>query len=470
MGIISSNNKTIAEILVNVKLNKLKDSGQIIKRNVEFIEQILNKLDETKENHKYISLSCIYGAFLGDSIGSACEFLKASNQNYKKIFTSGNIFKPGEITDDSEMALSAAFAYIDSLNNDPSRIQDYLYFYFSVWRYSRPKDIGKATSTALSSWEGDDIKDIKFDPQEVTKSNWNTLANGALMRISTFIVFYYYSNLGKLYTIIPNYFSQNNNNDNTNDSKDVDLNEEICDLYLDIYKELFKNVQITHPNPENSIACSIFTLMVLVGMITKDAVKVYTIFEQISSSKKFLEIHNKDLINYANGCQKKYTKIISDFKTKLEMSPVYERMGYYMHAFKYTIYFLYKYPDMAKNNEKDLYYKIMCEICNSGGDTDTNCAIVGQMIGPLIGYKNFKKDLFSTFIKYLPSRRTQFNSAFAYIYVNYLEQKILNKGSITPKEKEKEKKEEGFNYTAYNMIFEFLNNNYGSQSNKILDK
>lgn len=31
----------------------------------------------------------------------------------------------------------------------------------------------------------------------------------------------------------------------------------------------------------------------------------------------------------------------------------------------------------------------MFDICNLGGDTDTNCCIVGGVIGPLIGLNNF---------------------------------------------------------------------------------
>ena len=134
-------------------------------------------------------------------------------------------------------------------------------------------------------------------------------------------------------------------------------------------------------------------------------------------------------------------------------------MGYYRHALKLSVLYLYKYPDMGENKDKNLYYKIMCEVCDYGGDTDTNCAIVGTMIGPLIGYKNFKKELFDKFITYIPKRRCQFNSAFIYLYVNHLEKKILNKDNNNKVEKN-EKKINGnnFNYTALQMIKSFFEN------------
>ena len=40
------------------------------------------------------------------------------------------------------------------------------------------------------------------------------------------------------------------------------------------------------------------------------------------------------------------------------------------------------------------------EICDYGGDTDTNAAIVGTVIGPLIGFKNFGDETISSFLKF----------------------------------------------------------------------
>ena len=455
MGGVFDSEKDMVDILLNIKLSKLKDNGQTLRENVSKIEKKLQDLDITKNNNKYLCLSCIYGAFLGDSIGSCCEFNEPSSDNHKLIFTQKHVFEPGEITDDSEMALSAAFAYMDSLDNDNSRIKDYLFFYFGIWCYSNPKDIGQTTSDAFVNFYHCDIKDIKFDQaiaEKTKKTNWKSLANGALMRISTFIVYYYYMNLNKIKRIIIDYFSDKNPPTNT------DLNDDICNLYLDIFIEIYKNVQITHPNYENGISCAVFALMVLVGMITKDAKKVYSIFKLISKSQKFVKCHQAyensydKITSYASNIQKGYSRIIKDIEQNVKIY-VFQHMGYYQHAFKLSIYYLVKYPDMGENQNKNLYYEIMCDVCDRGGDTDTNCAIVGTMIGPLIGYKNFKPDLFSRFIKFVPKRRSQFNSAFAYVYVNYLEEKLLNKDN---QKIENNTKKEEFVYTSFNKIKKFL--------------
>ena len=111
------------------------------------------------------------------------------------------------------------------------------------------------------------------------------------------------------------------------------------------------------------------------------------------------------------------------------------------------------------------------------------------MIGPLIGYKNFNKYYFDIFIRFIPKKRCQYNSAFMYIYVNYLEKKFIeenmkwknrekgednvenkdlkegnkessqgNNNEIKIKDiKVEENKNEQFKYTAFNLIKNFLN-------------
>ena len=407
------------EILLNIDQNTINLSE--CKENIEDIYTILYTLDPTKDKdrHKYLCLSCIFGAFMGDSMGSCCEFSYANPNNHLDIFQFENgIFAPGEVTDDSEMAMSAAFAYIDILNENPNMIQNLLYYYYGIWRCSGPKDIGGATTSALRFWYQDQsIKDTKFNNSIVRSANWDSLANGFLMRISTFISYYYYTHIKIIYETIQNFFNQ--------EVKD-DLSDEILNLYQDIYTESYKNVEITHPNYENGISSAVFTLITFVGMVTQDAQKAYLIFELISKSKKFIESHkNNSVKHYAQFVQEKYVEIISDITNNKPIS-VYSQMGYYLHGFKLSIHFLHKYPDMGKNEDYTLYYKIMCEVCDYGGDTDTNCAIVGAMVGPLIGYKNFSVDLFEKFIRFIPLRRCQYTSAFMYVYINYLEEKLLN--------------------------------------------
>ena len=58
---------------------------ETIKNNINKIYQRLKNINEKDEEDKYLSLSCIYGAFLGDSIGSCSEF-KKKNSKIMKVF------------------------------------------------------------------------------------------------------------------------------------------------------------------------------------------------------------------------------------------------------------------------------------------------------------------------------------------------------------------------------------------------
>ena len=341
--------------------------------------------------------------------------------------------------------MSAAFAYMDANGQNDPRIQDLIYYYFGIWKESHPKDMGNATINSLkyfsSSYSIDQIKFGKIKPI-IQKENWNSLSNGVLMRLSTFIVFYFYNNLDKINKIIQNFFNET--------IKNNDIDDELLSLFIDIFNNVNRNSEITHPNPEISISAAFFSLMVLAGMVRSNAEEMYSLFKIIAFSKKLNETNKiKGFNNYVQSIQKKFVRIIFEIEKK-EKNSVYNLMGYYMHAFKLSIYYLYK---ITKGQIKDqnLYYYIMCEICNLGGDTDTNCAIVGTMIGPLVGYKNFQPQLFDKFLKFYPENRTQYTSAFMYIYVNYLEQKYLYKKIYSNNEKEN-------TYPAYTKLFQFLIN------------
>ena len=69
-----------------------------------------------------------------------------------------------------------------------------LYYYFCILIFSYSKDIGRTISNALEFWDTKlKVNETIFNENIKTnnkKINYNCLANGFLMRISTFIVFY----------------------------------------------------------------------------------------------------------------------------------------------------------------------------------------------------------------------------------------------------------------------------------------
>ena len=145
---IPSKNLDKLNILPKLSKNELEKN---IKKNINIISSyIKNKIKSI--NEAYQVLSCIYGSFLGDAMGAFCEFEDPSNNNYKKIFNSnftliGGIC--GQVTDDSEMAMSLAYAIMDNTEKENLDV-NYLYFYYGAWYQSGPLDMGVTTESALN--------------------------------------------------------------------------------------------------------------------------------------------------------------------------------------------------------------------------------------------------------------------------------------------------------------------------------
>ncbi len=133
------------------------------KHNFENNLRIINKkifsLSESLNYDEYVSYSCILGAFLADSMGSFCEFSSFNKDNQKRIFVNKNVFHlpPGQITDDSEMALSLAYSIMDNPSNNINI--NIIYFFYSIWKFSNPFDIGNTIVSALTF---DQLKDTLY--------------------------------------------------------------------------------------------------------------------------------------------------------------------------------------------------------------------------------------------------------------------------------------------------------------------
>lgn len=99
----------------------------------------------------------------------------------------GGVFhlKPGQITDDSEMAM----CLVHSLTEERLNL-DKITKYFCLWYKSPPFDIGITTSRAMKCIN---LKDI--DPpsvmEYVTSYNRSSLSNGCLMRVTPLAVWGY---------------------------------------------------------------------------------------------------------------------------------------------------------------------------------------------------------------------------------------------------------------------------------------
>ena len=387
--------------------------------NIKKLSKKILSLKKEDNNDIYMSYSCILGAFLGDALGDDCEFTEYNKENYKNILSPKGPWPPGEITDDSEMGLCLSYALMD-LPDIKILDQKYIFFYYGVWIETKPMAAGAATKNALRLFKYNEHTKLLYNETEeekiknneimnniietIKKINISTLANGHLMRISTFHVWFYYINKQEINEIL-----------NSNDKI------KYLDLYNKLKNELIKDSSLTHPNEEMPIASSIFSFMVQCSLFE---------FKSKDILQKLNDLLENNIFNKENTLELKVKKFINDtledfkkpnFDRYIYFNNIFEFMGFYVHAFRLSLYYLYDFDNYVPMKGFTKYRSIMNDISNFGGDTDTNSAIVGQLIGPLIGFQNFGNKDLELILNHVSPSRFQYSASMAYFFVDYLE-------------------------------------------------
>ena len=392
-----------------------KEIEKNIEQNVKTLIKHLYKIPENSDLYK--SFSCIFGSFLGDSLGSFCEFKPPNRNNYQKINAGTNVFgsEKGMATDDSEMAMSLAYAIMDTPEKDKLN-SDFISYYYGLWFCSGPDDIGTATENALKNFtpnsytllENNKIFFNSIIKRKIKEANGNSLANGFLMRKSVFFVWIYY----RFKNEIKKAFENDKNP------------KELYKLFQKI-KDLSKSDdECTHPNPESSSATAYVTLLAIAAFFLKheEIIKLISDFAEhvkknpeSKEDKEVAEFILDTLEQYKKNEDKNYYDyfVLSSSKTG-----VFDKMGWYRHSVRLILYYL-RYYDKVNNGE-DVFHEIVNQICNLGGDTDTNAAIVGSVFGPLVGFKSFAKDLKAM----LEKGRKAYYPIFMVLYLEYLQKNI----------------------------------------------
>jgi ADP-ribosylglycohydrolase len=426
----------------------------IITNFIPNIHRLCKKITAIKKENshdKYMAFSCILGAFLGDALGDDCEFTEYNLENYKQILSPKGPWPPGEITDDSEMALSLCYAIMDSPDLMTLN-QKYIFFYHGIWISTNPIAAGGATKNALRLFNYDEHTKLLYNESKeeeennnkimediigkIHKINYKTLANGHLMRSSAFHVWYYYLHKKEVYE---NLKSDDKNN--------------FLNLYLNIKKEIIKDSSLTHPNEEMPIIASIFAFMVQCALFE------YKAKEVISKMNVLL---SNDIFDQEDSFELKVKKFINDtiedfkkpkFDKNVYFNNIFDCMGYYVHAMRLSLYYVYDFDNIVPMKGYTKYRSIMNDINNFGGDTDTNSAIVGQIIGPLIGFENFGNKDLTKILNFVSPSRFQYSASMVYFFVDYLEKNCNNVNIKTSEENVKNIPKFNFIRNLLKMIY-----------------
>lgn len=130
-------------------------------------------------------LGCLIGLACGDALGGPVEFDTRTQMDERypdglRTFISGGWLSlfPGEITDDTQMALDVA----RSLVAHPHGNMDDLAERFLAWRNSNPKDIGNTTRDALDRLARGVPWNEAGEQAHISRGPRDSAGNGAIMR------------------------------------------------------------------------------------------------------------------------------------------------------------------------------------------------------------------------------------------------------------------------------------------------
>jgi ADP-ribosyl-[dinitrogen reductase] hydrolase len=133
----------------------------------------------------------VLGAFVGDASGAVLEFIGQKKITDESVTSAmkmpgGGIFGvgPGQITDDSEMAM----CLLHATNDDHQHLNlNKITENFGKWYESKPFDIGNTTQTAMTA-----INLKRLNPtssfKRCERDNKGSQSNGCLMRLTPFAV------------------------------------------------------------------------------------------------------------------------------------------------------------------------------------------------------------------------------------------------------------------------------------------
>lgn len=250
---------------------------------------------------------------------------------------------PGQITDDSEMAMAILHGLVpnsEAVRGSPQDVKHPsvlpldiagIQMYFNRWINSPPFDIGNTTRQALHiiSNPKAGIKKENFRPsdsfQHTLEATYKSQSNGCLMRITPLAVWGHRLS-----------------------SKE------------DLYNAVLLQTALTHQNKFAVDACYLYCFAIGILINTGD-----------------LDLAYKETKKEA-GTLKQIADVepISSWFEQLELGklqdPCGHGIGYLKIAFQWAFYYLWK---------KVPYYDAVSSMIAEGGDTDTNAAIVGGLLG-----------------------------------------------------------------------------------------
>ena len=264
------------------------------------------------EDQRSRARGCMMGQLCGDSLGSLVEFrrpeqIKAEYPEGVCSMADGGTFNTlaGQPTDDSEMALMLARSLVAKGCYDRQAVEGN----YQDWLESGPFDCGNTVSAGLSG-----------------RRNFESQANGALMRISPLGIF----GVGK--------------------------------SPEDVAMWAREDASITHPNPVCQQANALFALAI--SKAVADGTSNNSLYEFMASSAAKLDFDPELRKSLAAAGQEPW------------IDTAYSTSGWVLVALQNAVWQLVNAPDLEA---------AIIDTVNRGHDSDTNAAICGALLGAIYG-------------------------------------------------------------------------------------
>lgn len=299
----------------------------------------------------------IYGAYIADAIGSAVEFSKSLTDNEIEMAMTMNGSKifgtaPGQITDDSELSLALGQA----LESDILDLDNIAHWY-GRWAGSNPYDMGRTTGHSMNKVRDQKSKDGKASiMMEAAKAMIKSQSNGCLMKLMPLCIWCRNLSNEELFTAIKN------------------------------------ECMLTHANKFNHYINFCYSYLIK---------KILNIQEENILSREELYFDLKNFIIQFLESEELNENIklsvLECFKIAESPNPELHlqnlAMGNIKIAFSLTLHVFLKNVN---------YEESVAAILKYAGDTDTNAAILGGVIGCYLGKDKIPKVYRDILLKFDP--------------------------------------------------------------------
>ena len=425
------------EAITNIKLR--------ISNNINILWDYITTISLKNNPDFYQCLSCIYGTICGD-----CFQIHKLSKYYKV-----NIF--------------LVFAIMDNVNLhkiDPDLIDYYYLIWFMLtYNNSKTKNLieenyfqfeGKFSEAGLKCAINESFYTVPYN--NIPNENYDDfIFNGFLLRVGPFIVWFYIQNKTEIIEIL----------------KSFNNFQKLINMFDKLEKEIESILTINKGNKEISIVVSLFCIIalgticqlnvdkiikiikILVNNYSNSTITNYPLYEKW---KKIKELIEKEFKKYRKN---KISENIYDYFGNEEKTNTTKNVYRYEIPFRLTLYYLYHINNYKNVNSKINFNKIMNEIYSLSGNKRENAAVVGTIIGPMVGFDNFGGYLENVF-KYLDKNEIILSPSLMVIFIYYLQaykEKIKpDKSEIYFQYKIKNERYYDRNYNTFRMLLNFLYN------------